>query len=76
MAAPSGTNTLMMGQLNTGTSFGYTLDGNMQFLQIWNRALSAQDAALVYINQQLGNPWPVLGTAALQPPTQFRISSP
>lgn len=76
MAAPAGTNTLMMGQQNTGTSFGNTLDGNMQFLQIWNRALSAQDAALVYINQQSGIPWPVLGTTALPAPAQFHIISP
>lgn len=56
--APSGTNTLMLGEQNLGTYFGNTLDGNIWMTQIWSTNLSNMDAVYLYLNEQNGNPWP------------------
>jgi hypothetical protein len=56
--APSGTNTLILGEQNLGPYFGNTLDGNMWMTQIWSTNLSDMDAVYLYLNQQNGTPWP------------------
>ncbi|MGA2245466.1 MAG: LamG domain-containing protein [Verrucomicrobiota bacterium] len=56
--APSGTNTLMLGQQNLGPNFGRTLDGNMWMTQIWSTNLADMDAVYLYLNQLIGSPWP------------------
>ena len=56
--APSGTNTLLIGEKNMGGHYGSFLDGNLWMTQIWSRNLSAQDAALLYLHQLQGSPWP------------------
>ena len=58
LPAPSGTNTLMLGQQNLGSSFGKTLDGNMWMTQIWSTNLNAVEAAYLYMYQLNGSPWP------------------
>jgi hypothetical protein len=56
--APSGTNTLLIGEKNLGGYYGSFLDGNLWMTQIWSRNLSAPDAALLYLHQLSGSPWP------------------
>jgi hypothetical protein len=58
LPAPSGTNTLMLGQQNLGSSFGETLDGNMWMTQIWSTNLDPVEASYLYLNQVNGSPWP------------------
>jgi hypothetical protein len=52
--APS-TNSLVFGVSRSG---GHYLDGNIWQPQIWDKALSPQDIANLYIHQLSGVPWP------------------
>jgi hypothetical protein len=56
-AAPSGTNTLWIGQQNGGSISNY-LDGDIWQPQIWSTNLSPSDVSKLYYEQMNGVPWP------------------